>query len=391
METTGLRFGFIGVGQCGGNIANEFAKLGYKAVAINTSSTDLIKLEAIQKTNKLLINVGLQGAGKNPELGRQALEEHVMEVMNLIELVFPSNEVDTLFVCAGLGGGTGSGISPLLSQILIEQGYSVCSILTLPSDSESSKTKIASLSAFEEISQIEGIGSCFVIDNAKASTILKDVGLRTKYNKINEHISVKLDDVNKLTVVPTDIAFDMRDFETLLSSRGSALITSVAIGDIDEIKESQTLAQYVDRALEFSIFADVTMEQVKGCAFLFEMPEGGGQLLTEDAIAKMQQRVGNPFEVFYGIFESKNRKREIKLTIVLTGLPFPFERLQGMQQELENSADKLQQIFETSKTQKYVGNSKSLLNQFVTNSSKPSTPANSSSSTLSKLLEKKKK
>ena len=80
----GLNFGFIGVGQCGGNIANEFNKLGYKSIAINTSNTDLMKLNNIQKNNRLLINTGVQGAGKNPEIGRRALEEHIESVMRCV-------------------------------------------------------------------------------------------------------------------------------------------------------------------------------------------------------------------------------------------------------------------------------------------------------------------
>lgn len=388
--TKGLRLGFIGAGQCGGNIANEYAKIGFKSVAINTASTDFLKLKNIPSNNKLLINVGLQGAGKNPELGRQALEEHIEEVMSLIEVVFPINEFDVLFVCAGLGGGTGSGIAPLLIQILVEQGYNVCSILTLPFDSESSKTKIASLSAFEQISEIEGMGSSFIIDNARASNILKNDGLSSRYNKINEHVAYKLNDLNLLTSIATDISFDMRDLETLLNSRGSAIVSTITISNLEDAKESQALAQYVQKALKFSIFADIDLEQVKGCAFLFEMPIDGGKLLTEDAIKKMQEAVGNPFEVFYGVFEDKDRK-EIKLTILLTGLAFPFNRLQGLQQELVEKSDKLQNIFNSSQNQKYNGNSSSLLNKFISQPSKKNTSNNNSGSTLSKLLEKNKK
>ena len=61
-----LKIGFVGVGQCGGNIANEFAKLGYPTVAINTAKPDLEKLTNIRMEHRLLISLGIQGAGKNP-------------------------------------------------------------------------------------------------------------------------------------------------------------------------------------------------------------------------------------------------------------------------------------------------------------------------------------
>src|SRR5690554_4876873 len=159
----GLNFGFIGIGQCGGNIANEFTKLGYKAIAINTAKSDLLKLDNIQKNNKLLINTGVQGAGKNPEIGRRALEEHIEDVMHLINLVFDES-IDMIYVCAGLGGGTGSGITPLLTQVLTEQGIKTGVIATIPSEIESPKVQIVALNAFEEISHIEGLGSFFIVD-----------------------------------------------------------------------------------------------------------------------------------------------------------------------------------------------------------------------------------
>jgi len=310
MNNVGLRFGFIGIGQCGGNIANEFAKIGYKAVAINTSLTDLEKLEHIHKNNKLLINIGIQGAGKNPEIGRKALEEHIEEVMHLFEQVFNKENNDMLFVCAGLGGGTGSGIAPLLTQILLEQGWPTGMIVTIPSDIESPKVKIVALNAFEELSNLENVGAIFIVDNAKAARLPSQMGIKTKYSIVNENIAFKIDLVNRLTVLPSDMAFDARDFQTLLSSRGSALVTSTIIDDISNLKESEVLAQSVRNALKNSIFADTNFDMVKGCAFLFELPQGGSNYLTEEAIGKMHRELGTPFEIFTGVYEYNGGKKK---------------------------------------------------------------------------------
>jgi len=387
-KSVGLNFGFIGIGQCGGNIANEFNKLGYKSIAINTSNTDLLKLDSIQKNNRLLINTGVQGAGKNPEIGRRALEEHIESVMRLIGQVF-NNDMDMLYVCAGLGGGTGSGIAPLLTRILTEQGFQVGMIVTIPSKIESPKVQIVALNAFEEISQIEGISSLFVVDNAKSAQLPSQMGFKTKYSIINENIALKLDQINKLTMEATDVAFDARDFHTLISVRGYAIISSVSIGDISELKETEVLAQNVRKALETSIYADTEFNRSRGAAFLFELPEGGGHYITEQAVLKMQEELGMPFEMFTGIYERRGMKRDVKLHVVATGLPFPFERLREIQTDLETKADGFQALFEKSQTQVYKGSGKDLLSRFVN----PATPVRekpAGESTLDKLLKKRK-
>ena len=384
----GLNFGFIGVGQCGGNIANEFNKLGYKSIAINTSNTDLMKLNNIQKNNRLLINTGVQGAGKNPEIGRRALEEHIESVMRLIGQVF-NEDIDMIYVCAGLGGGTGSGIAPLLTQILIEQGFEVGMIVTIPSKIESPKVQFVALNAFEELSRIEGMGSLFVVDNAKSIQLPNQMGFKTKYSIINENIAIKLHEINRLTMEASDVAFDARDFHTLIAMRGYAIISSIPINDISELKETEVLAQNVREALENSIYANTEFSQSRGAAFLFELPEGGGHYITEQAVLKMQQELGMPFELFTGIYEQKTRKRDVKLHVVAAGLPFPFDRLEDIQTELEEKADGFHNLFERSRTQSFKGSGKDLLNRFVTPVStvkeKPT-----GESTLDKLLKKKK-
>jgi len=388
MENVGLNFGFIGIGQCGGNIANEFGKLGYKSIAINTSSTDLMKLNYIQKNNRLLINTGVQGAGKNPEIGRRALEEHIESVIHLIGQVF-DEEIDMIFVCAGLGGGTGSGIAPLLTQILVEQGLEVGMIVTIPSKMESPKVQIVALNAFEEISQIEGIGSLFIVDNAKSVQLPSQMGFKIKYSIINENIALKLDKINRLAVEAADVAFDARDLHTLITMRGCTIISSTTISDISQLKETEVLAQGVREALERSIYANTEFSNSRGAAFLFELPEGGAHYVTEQAVMKMQRELGMPFELFTGIYEQKNRKRDVVLHVVATGLPFPFRRLEEIQTELEEKAEGFQSLFERNRTQTFKGSGRDLLSRFVTSQvifkEKPQ-----GESTLDKLLKKRK-
>jgi len=316
------------------------------------------------------------------------LEEHIESVIHLIGQVF-DEEIDMIFVCAGLGGGTGSGIAPLLTQILVEQGLEVGMIVTIPSKMESPKVQIVALNAFEEISQIEGIGSLFIVDNAKSVQLPSQMGFKIKYSIINENIALKLDKINRLAVEAADVAFDARDLHTLITMRGCTIISSTTISDISQLKETEVLAQGVREALERSIYADTEFSNSRGAAFLFELPEGGAHYVTEQAVMKMQQELGMPFELFTGIYEQKNRKRDVVLHVVATGLPFPFRRLEEIQTELEEKAEGFQSLFERNRTQTFKGSGRDLLSRFVT-SQVTSKEKPQGESTLDKLLKKRK-
>lgn len=381
----GLNIGFVGVGQCGGNIANAFSKLGYLAIAINTSQTD-VRLSHIKDNNCLVINSKTNGAGKNPEIGRLALEDHIDEVVHLTKQVF--SNTDMIYVCAGLGGGTGSGMASLISEVLMDMGFDVGLIITIPSKMECPKAKIVALNAFEEISSIEDIKSVFVIDNSKTSNLPSQMGIKTKYNILNDNMAMKFDYFNASCILPSDPSFDPRDLKTLLETRGSAIISSINIDDIANLKDVAYLAQMGHKALKDSIFADSDTQAAKGCAFLIELPTGGNNYLTEDALYQLQEEFGTPFETFVGLYEKKDRTKEVSLSILLTGLPFPFDQFNKLQSQVEEKADKIQSQFDTSMNQKFSGNGKALMNKFM-NTPKQTAPKPSSESTLSKLLKKK--
>jgi cell division GTPase FtsZ len=217
------------------------------------------------------------------------------------------------------------------------------------------------------------------------------MGFKTKYVIMNENIAIKLDEVNKMTILPSEVAFDARDLQTLLLSRGAGVISSITIDDISELNAAETLAQYMNKALQESLYANTDFMQAKGCAFLFEFPEGGSIYLTEEALYKAQKEVGMPFEVFTGIYENKGRKRSVVMHVVVTGLPFPTQRLQEIQSQLEDQVSSIQARIEQSQTQTFSGNGKSLLDRFVNPTAAKPAAKPPGESTLDKLLKNKNK
>lgn len=345
----GLKFGFIGLGQAGGNIANEFSKLGYEAIAVNTSSTDLELLKNIHPNKRKMINIGIQGAGKNPEIGREALERNINEIYELIQDVF--TDVDKLFVCAGLGGGTGSGMLPLMLELLCEQGLEVSVITTFPSNIESTRVKVVALSAFGEITKINGVTSIFVIDNEKAAKRLPNIGLQKKYEILNRQFSEQLDYVNKLCIEPSLMAFDAKDLEVVLNTRGITIINEVVIENTDELREDLTLANLLKNSIESSVGPSYDEIDAGSAVFLFELPEGQGKYISEKSMELINLKTGNPFDIFYGIYENqKNEKKMGIMTFILSGLSLQdIPRLTKINEEIDSKEKDIEKLFQMQK------------------------------------------
>lgn len=382
----GLKIGFIGVGQCGGNIVNEFSKLGYTSIAINTAQSDLNKLLNIPKENRLLINLGIQGAGKNPEIGENAFIQHNEEVLQLINQVFA--DMDIIYVCAGLGGGTGSGISPILTAVLIEMEYNVGMMVTLPTKNESPKVQLVALEAFQKITEIEGIKSIFVIDNEKS--VNTSIGVKMQYNITNVNIAKSLDDINEITTKTSDIAFDARDFITLLEHSGISMLSTIEIEDIKEF--SEVAAQNVTSSIKNGLFADTELVNANGLAIIFETKAGGSAFINQETIQKIQKSLGNPFDMFYAIYEDEDKKqdRSATLNLLITGLPLPERRLEEMTEDFEQRQQSLQEKQEKARNLSFTSKSSDYLSSFTKTSSKTTNTQSKSTNSMLEQIAKRK-
>lgn len=365
-EEKGLNFGFIGLGQCGCNIANEAAALKYTAIAINTSGTDLALLSNIPKANRLLINVGVEGAGKNPDIGRAALEEKIEDVYSLISTVFNKDiNYDKIFICVGLGGGTGTGTVTLLSQILLDEGYKVAVISTLSSKTDSPRAQLITLSAYEEISQISGL-SIFYIDNQKSFELNSKAGIKTKYSIINKKITSQLDTINKITKKPSYMAFDSKDLDTVLDMPGMALISQIDIDNLEDLREPSKYLDLINKSMEDSLSPNIIGDvNATAAAILFEVPKKYISLINENAMSIIQEKIGNPFDIFYGIYETDNKQASTgKLTILLTGISAEEnQRINDISTMMDKNQNKYEKMF-AAKSQVSSTKGKDLLKKF---------------------------
>lgn len=210
----------IGLGQCGGNLAREFSKIGYEAVVLNTSYSDLKSLEEVPKENRLHIGLnGRSGAGKDINIGKQSLLGNRDRIIDALEEL--SKSVDLFLLVAGMGGGTGSNL-PTLTEILMPLNVPTSVLVTIPTESESSLTKVNAIQSVNALHK-QNLNSVILIDNQKILDLFPGVSIAEYYSKANERIIKTFDEFNNADhayKIRSIRSFDSEDYRKVFSSRG---------------------------------------------------------------------------------------------------------------------------------------------------------------------------
>lgn len=245
-----LKWGFVGVGQGGCRIAESFYDLGYKeTVFINTASVDLGGLSASDDL-KLLIGGNGDGAGKDPSVAEAAADSSREEILSLLSKLEGCEQV---FVCAGAGGGTGTGASiPVLELVKAAlPNIPVGMIVSMPAIGElvSAATKANAkmlLSKCCDLLDSDEIKPLIVADNELIKNNVKPRSLRTRWIDGNASFSKILHRLNRLSAEPTMlISLDKADLRTLMFKSGTIFIGSRQIRHLEDRRQ-------VEKQLEIS-------------------------------------------------------------------------------------------------------------------------------------------
>lgn len=262
-----IKIGIIGAGQCGGKIAEAFYKLGYKkCIYINTTDQDKNDI-----VNKLIFRIPNKpgGAGKDMGESQAAFISHKDELYNMFTHVF--GKVDHIFVCAGLGGGSGSGsIAPVL-ELAKKYMKIVCNfddpekrvgaIVTLPTVGEASSPLVSSnafvkgneLSALADKGQISPL---IVIDNDKIKNLYKGLTVSAFYPTINNTVAQMFNVFNQIANQSSEIiTFDATDYISVLQCGGHMVLGVTVVKDfVDKTGISTALKTNLTKTLLASDF-----------------------------------------------------------------------------------------------------------------------------------------
>jgi len=299
----------VGVGGAGGNAINRMIDAGLVGVdfiAINTDAQDLKTSKASRQVQiGSRLTKGL-GAGAFPEIGRKAIEEDR-------DLVAESLVgADMVFVTCGMGGGTGTGASPVVAEIAKHQGSLTIGVVTKPFEFEGRKRMTRALMGMEELK--EKVDTLIVIPNQKLLALASKETLLTDAFKLADEILLQATKgISELITVPGLINLDFADVKTVMAEMGDALFgIGYATG---ENRAKEAAAQ----SISCPLLDNVSIFGAK--AVLVNITGGRDLTLLEvnEAASLITEASGEDANIIFGAVIDENLKDELRVTVIATG------------------------------------------------------------------------
>ncbi|MFR9649024.1 MAG: cell division protein FtsZ [Rikenellaceae bacterium] len=211
----------VGVGGAGGNAVNHMYEMGIHGVEFMVCNTDSQDLERSPVPNKIQMGDGL-GAGNKPEIGRAKAVESSDDLRRFLE----RNNTKMLFITAGMGGGTGTGASPVLAKIAHEMGILIVAIVTIPSVKEGPVRFAQGHKGLDELK--ECVDSLLVINNENIGELYGDLSIRQAFKKADEILCLAAKGIAEIiTVQNTFVNVDFADVSNVVRDSGRAHMSVV--------------------------------------------------------------------------------------------------------------------------------------------------------------------
>ncbi|MFV0363273.1 MAG: cell division protein FtsZ [Suipraeoptans sp.] len=313
----------VGVGGGGNNAVNRMIDeqiAGVEFIAINTDkqALQLSKAPTLMQIGEK-ITKGL-GAGAKPEVGEKAAEESSEEISAALK------GADMVFVTCGMGGGTGTGATPVVARIAKEQGALTVGVVTKPFRFESKTRMNNAQSGIEKLR--EAVDTLIVIPNDK---LLEVVDRRTTMpealKKADEVLQQGIQGITDLINVPSLINLDFADVQTVMTDKG---IAHIGIGQ----------GRGDDKALEAvkqAVASPLLETTIAGASHVIINVSGDITLMdASDAAEYVQDLAGDQANIIFGAMYDDSRADEATITVIATGLHNANGSASKLKSRLEN-------------------------------------------------------
>ncbi len=306
---TFARIKVVGVGGSGCNAISRMISSRIKGVDFIAVNTDAQALHHSQATDKVHIGRSLTrglGAGMNPELGRAAAEESKKDIEKLLK------GADMVFVTCGLGGGTGTGASPIVAEVAREMGALTVAIVTKPFSFEGAERFRIAEEGFEQLKN--KVDTIIVIPNERLLQIIdKKTSLLDAFKTVDNILKQAVQGISDLITIPGIINVDFNDVRAIMKDAGSALMgIGKASGDNRAIEAAKAVIN--------SPLLELSIEGAKGVLFNISGGTDLGMVEINDAAKVITSSIDSDAKVIFGaVVDESLKKGEIKITVIATG------------------------------------------------------------------------
>lgn len=298
----------IGVGGGGNSAVDRMNSSEMKGIEFIAVNTDAQALHATNVKKKIQIGASLTkglGTGMNPELGRQAAEEDIESIKEAVK------DSDMVFVTCGLGGGTGTGATPVIAEVAKEAGALTVGVVTKPFRFEGAKRAEIAENGFKELES--KVDTLITIPNDKLLEIIdKKTTLIEAFSIVDDVLKQGVKGISDLIIMPGVVNVDFADVKAVMEGTGSALM------GIGKAQGEGRAAEAAKKAIE-SPLLELSIQGATGVLFNVAGGEDLGMVEIEEAAKVITESIDPQAKIIFGAVKDKSLDNEIKVTVIATG------------------------------------------------------------------------
>ncbi|MFV0380279.1 MAG: cell division protein FtsZ [Anaerorhabdus sp.] len=298
----------FGIGGGGNNAVNRMAQEGVQGVEFYVANTDMQVLDVSPVENKIVLGKDGLGAGGNPVNGERAAEESEADIRRAME------GADMVFLTTGLGGGTGTGATPVFAKIAKELGCLTIAIVTKPFYFEGGKRRKHTEEGLEKLKQ--HVDSLIIVSNDRLLETIGQFPIQSAFLEADNVLRQGVQTITDLIAVPAMINLDFADVKSIMENQGTALI---GIGMAEGDNKAQLAAQK-------AIQSPLLEAEIKGAKNAIINITGGSGVSVYDsseAVEYIKAASGNDIDIIFGIAINEDLGDSIIVTVIATGFESP--------------------------------------------------------------------
>ena len=318
----------IGCGGAGNNMVSWLYRKGIKGADIVAVNTDQQHLNITEADKKFLIGANITkglGCGGFPKKGAEAVQENMLEVKEVLA------NTDMTFVCAGMGGGTGTGAAPLVARVASELGSIVIGTVTMPFSIERARIDKAE-AGLQQLRQVTD--TVIVIDNNRLVKIAGNLPVQQAFAVANELIATMIRGIVETISVPSLVNLDFADVKAIMKDGG---VAAIGVGYSDTNKRGE---EAVQGALSNPLL-DIDYGGADGALIHIE----GGNDMTLDEVERIGDEVTKNLHddanVIWGARVSDNMNGKICVMTIMTGVSSPWILGKDSEKNSKKAKDRL--------------------------------------------------
>ncbi|MBI5221631.1 MAG: cell division protein FtsZ [Candidatus Magasanikbacteria bacterium] len=298
----------VGVGGSGGSAVNRMVASKIRGIDFIAMNTDVQALHHSSAPQKLHIGKSVTrglGAGMDPEIGRKAAEESQNEIREILK------DSDMVFITCGLGGGTGSGASPVVAEVAKELGALTVAVVTKPFGFEGPKRKEVGEGAWEKLAR--SVDAIITIPNDRILQVIdKKTSLLDAFKIVDDVLRQGVQGISEIITTPSLINVDFADVKTIMRDTGSALM---GIGS----GSGENRAVEAAKMAISSPLLDLSIDGANGILFTIT----GGTDLTMNEVSEAAKIItssaSEDAKVIFGATIDETLADGIRITVIATG------------------------------------------------------------------------